>query len=316
MIQQFHNISEDEINRQNRLTPLLSKKMPEIIIDNYSISLIEHHWITISQQRNFHTHRFLEIHVPYLGQGRIITKNQQAYYKPGTFTVTPPSLPHSWECVESPLYMQVWWLIISPVNKKLKEQSSSYNDLIIENLRSASALTYLLHPSFFNAYDLMLQEVDQYRPGSEIMLESLFKQIIILLARAIKPEHKPDTFQQNQRPGKLSNRMLLSRVDEFIQSNLNHELTLDEIASHIGISPRNLTRRYKKTRSQTIWQTIAQMRMTKARILLQSSNLSIFEIAERCGIYNKYYFSTMFSKHFGKSPSSFRKEMKTRKDDD
>ena len=66
------------------------------------------------------------------------------------------------------------------------------------------------------------------------------------MARAIKPEHKPDIFQQNQRSGKLSNRMLLSRVDEFIQSNLNHELTLDEIASHIGISPRNLTRRYKK----------------------------------------------------------------------
>jgi len=114
----------------------------------------------------------------------------------------------------------------------------------------------------------------------------------------------------------LDNRILLSRVDEFIQSNLKHEITLDEIAQFLDMSPRTLTRRYQKSNAQTIWQTITQMRMTKAKVLLQDSGLSIYEIAERCGIHNKHYFSAKFNKHFGFSPSAFRETIKLRKDND
>ena len=89
------SITEEDIFSQDQLTPILSKKMPEIIIGNYSISLLEIHWIVISLQRSFHSHRFLEIHIPYMGQGKILTKDKQTFYKPGFFTITPQnSLMH------------------------------------------------------------------------------------------------------------------------------------------------------------------------------------------------------------------------------
>ena len=206
--------------------------------------------------------------------------------------------------------------MIRPLHKESQEQVSSPVDKIINNLLSASELTYPLHPFFFEIFNLMLKEVAEPQAGSEIILKSLFNQMIILLGRSVKPMITVQKNEQTERSTKLSDRILLSRVDEFIQSNLQHELTLDEIASHLDMSARTLTRRYQKIKTQTIWQTITQMRMTKAKALLQDSALSIYEIAERCGIYNKHYFSTKFNKHFGISPSAFRKTIELRKDND
>jgi AraC-like DNA-binding protein len=308
-------ITEEDILEQNRLTPVLSKQVPEIIIRNYSINLLEVHWVVVSLQREFHSHRFFEIHVPFQGQGKILTPHKQSFFKPGFFTITPPKQPHAWECIVPPLQMQVWWLTIRPL-RKVSAQLQSPEGLSIRNLASADDLIYPLHPFFFTAFPRMLEEAASPQAGSEIILKSLFNQVIILLARAVKPLPIIGSSPAGSKADKLSDRILLSRVDEFIQSNLQHELSLDEIAGHLEMSPRTLTRRYRQTKSQTIWQTITQMRMTKAKSLLQTSSLAIHEVAERCGIYDKHYFSAKFKKHFGSSPAAFIKTMKLRRDND
>ena len=299
------DINEEVIFAQNELTPFLNRKMPEVIIGNYSVTLLEMHWVAVSLHRSFHSHRFYEIHIPYQGQGKVFTKTSQAFFKPGHFTINIPEVAHSWECLYPPLNMQVWWITVRKLNEKTEKTTSS-TEQIISNLLSATGLTYPLDPVFYQLYDQMITEIAKDQVGMEIVLKSLFIQFLIILGRAVKPIQAKPQIKEKAKTPRLTGRMLLSRVDEYISGNLAHEITLDDIAQHLSMSTRTLTRRYHKNKGQTIWQTITEMRMIKASVLLLESDLSVMEIAERSGIHDKHYFSTKFSSYFGASPRKYR----------
>ena len=86
------------------------------------------------------------------------------------------------------------------------------------------------------------------------------------------------------------------------------DLTVEMIAEHICISRSRLFRAFKNTLNKSPKIYLEETRIREACVLLQMTNYSISEVADRIGYADPLYFSKVFRRMVGKSPTDFRKE--------
>jgi len=95
---------------------------------------------------------------------------------------------------------------------------------------------------------------------------------------------------------------------KYMNAHLSEELSVDELASRVYLSYTGLIWKFKHELNTTPSKYIILLRLNYAKHLLLDQQLSISEIAEQCGYANPYYFTNSFRKHYGISPSAFRKK--------
>lgn len=101
---------------------------------------------------------------------------------------------------------------------------------------------------------------------------------------------------------------LVRRARQLIQEQYAvRELTLESFAQALQVSPVYLSRTLKKELGTSFITLMTQTRIQKAIQLLNSTELSILDIAERVGYDSQHYFSTAFKKVMGVSPNRYRK---------
>ncbi len=101
-------------------------------------------------------------------------------------------------------------------------------------------------------------------------------------------------------------------VSSFLESIFNPERMPGTIASYAeeaNISENYLSRLVKKSTGRSVGAWIDIVRIQRAKRLLSSTNLSIIDIAASVGIEDQSYFSRLFKKETGITPSAFRKKM-------
>ena len=124
-------------------------------------------------------------------------------------------------------------------------------------------------------------------------------------------EESPQADQRGQSPQAEQ-----SEESEFIE-NLgalireamdSGKVDFEEIASRMCISRTHLNRKVKSITGGTTSDLVLNYRIAKAKELLLTTDLPVWEVAEQCGISDPAYFSTLFKKAVGKSPGQLRKE--------
>jgi AraC family transcriptional regulator, carnitine catabolism transcriptional activator len=88
-------------------------------------------------------------------------------------------------------------------------------------------------------------------------------------------------------------------------------LTCEAIARHVGLSLRQLERRFQDQRRCSVLQDYRQIRMAKAHQLLQQTDLSVTQVAFACGFGSPEYFCRLYREIFGCSPSRDRRQSTT-----
>jgi two-component system, response regulator YesN len=99
------------------------------------------------------------------------------------------------------------------------------------------------------------------------------------------------------------------RVDVIIaqlERDLRRQVTLDEIAPLVNLSPSRLRHVFKAATGVSLKQYQKQLRMQKARELLEDSFLSVKEIMIEIGISDRNHFARSFRKTFGATPTQHR----------
>ncbi|MGG7153566.1 helix-turn-helix transcriptional regulator, partial [Clostridium neonatale] len=103
---------------------------------------------------------------------------------------------------------------------------------------------------------------------------------------------------------------LCNSVIAYIKDNFSKkDLSLNEIASYVNVSPAYLSSLFKKQIGENISTTITNVRIENACKLLENTSLSLKEISEKVGYVNQYYFSSCFKKKMDKNPSVYRQEV-------
>lgn len=139
--------------------------------------------------------------------------------------------------------------------------------------------------------DLVMLETTEAHPS--LVVAHVVTDLILMMLRA-----------RRDAPGDE----LVRRATAFI---LNHftspDLSLGDLAAAFGISPAQLSRRFRAVRSVTPVAYLRSVRLQKARELLIETDDTLQAIAERCGYRSAFYFSRVFSNHTGQSPSQYRR---------
>lgn len=99
----------------------------------------------------------------------------------------------------------------------------------------------------------------------------------------------------------------INRTFDYIESNMEKPMTLEELASVANFSKFHFNRIFQSIVCETPFQFILRVRLEKAAMLIQNNkNESISEIAFRCGFSDISIFSRNFKNYFQISASQFR----------
>ena len=149
-------------------------------------------------------------------------------------------------------------------------------------------------------YDIIF-EFDRKFPYYEITAKGLFIQLWIQLLRE---------YHWHTNPQLLSNLEQLDRVKHYLSHHIDQEVTLDELSSLVNISKYHLCRMFKKAFGMTPIQYHVTNRLEKAKQMIQFTDLSMSQIAEKLGFNSIHAFSRAFRKLEGVPPTYYRKNRK------
>lgn len=98
----------------------------------------------------------------------------------------------------------------------------------------------------------------------------------------------------------------LEQIHALMQAHLHEQLDLDTLAASVNLSKFHLVKRYKELTGTTPINRFLQLKIERACHLLDSTNISIKEVAYAVGYDDAYYFSRLFRKQLGVSPTHYR----------
>lgn len=99
----------------------------------------------------------------------------------------------------------------------------------------------------------------------------------------------------------------IERIKDFIGENFHKPLSMTAMAEMVGLSPVYLGVLFSRHEACSVHEYINKVRINHAHEILQTEKLSIKEIAYSCGFTDPFYFSRMFKKYRGISPSDVRR---------
>lgn len=118
------------------------------------------------------------------------------------------------------------------------------------------------------------------------------------------------TVSQSSSTGNSESCWRVSAAKQFIDDNFHNKITAAELATVAHLSIRQLNDLFRKQIGMTPHHYLTEIRMQESWRLLAQSDLDIQRIADAVGYSSLSSFSDRFSRHFGKSPSHFRRKLK------
>jgi transcriptional regulator GlxA family with amidase domain len=98
----------------------------------------------------------------------------------------------------------------------------------------------------------------------------------------------------------------IKKAQVFIEGNFQNKITVDELASMISLSRRNLERRFKKATSNTVVEYIQRVKIEAAKMSFEVSRENVNEVMYKVGYNDTKAFRTTFKKITGLSPLQYR----------
>lgn len=149
----------------------------------------------------------------------------------------------------------------------------------------------------------MIQELKLCKEDYEELLTHLLSHLLILIHRVL-----------NTRPRTKAHAIMkeMDAAVKYFHQNYNQPISIEEFAISRHMSISWFIRNFKEYTHSTPAQYLLSLRISNAQTLLESTDYNVTEIAEIVGYDNPLYFSRLFKKQCGMSPSEFRKELQKR----
>ena len=147
-----------------------------------------------------------------------------------------------------------------------------------------------------------LRQLSKLQEGQDVELQTrnLLSEIWLLLLETLK------NTQLKSLPPKNQDRILTMMA--FIQENHARKITLQEIADVSAVSTRECLRCFQTSIHQSPMEYLVEYRVQMAARMLETSDLSVTEIAMRTGWGSNSYFTKMFHRIRGKTPNAYRRD--------
>lgn len=249
----------------------------------------------------YHAHDFISL--IYIVSGSCTYKiNDHLYHvKKGDLIVCNPGVYHG--------------KIIDPP-EEIIEYHVGINNICIEGIPR----NYLIHEStcplinlgkyeqdFFKCFNDILLEQEKNEPGRNLMLKCLVMKLLVILLKCVNSEEDVDSYNSGLNFETYDKNIIVNAIVSFINENYMKQVSLDKISKNMYLSTVYISKVFKEELGDSPINYLIKVRLSKARELLESGNLSVKAVAESVGYNDAYHFSKLFKKYYGCPPSSIRK---------
>lgn len=100
--------------------------------------------------------------------------------------------------------------------------------------------------------------------------------------------------------------MIIRKIELYIVEHIGDYITLQLVANHVNLNPYYVSHLYKTHTGFPLSEKIMEIRLAKAKELLRNDVLKIHEVADQVGLGSTSYFTKLFKKKTGLTPSEYR----------
>ncbi len=148
-------------------------------------------------------------------------------------------------------------------------------------------------------FQKMAEEYVLHDEYSWAMISQEISELILFILRQKKVGHKEIKTDVSEH--------VMEEAAQFIVMHYQEEITLEDISKKYHMSTSYFSRKFKSETGFGFKEYVNALRLKEARVLLTESDMSITEIALKCGYENSNYFGDVFKKIEGVSPRDYRK---------
>ncbi|WP_245452139.1 GlxA family transcriptional regulator [Mesorhizobium waimense] len=183
--------------------------------------------------------------------------------------------------------------------RKAAALSERFKDLKVETALCVRHEPFITCSGGFAAFDMMVDTIEKVF-GNELARTVCRYMATDTARHGTEPAAMPASLRRAGASAKLIGAIRL------MESNLEHPLSLNRIAKMVSSSRRQLERLFHNYLLTTPCRHYLNLRLSRARQLLESTELRIIEIAFACGFESPSHFSKTFREHYGEAPNVMR----------
>lgn len=274
-----------------------------LFFDNKDIHISKHNRYADYPE---HSHQFLELNFMFKGNCHQVINGKDFTLKEGDLLLMDSGSRHTISALgKEDILINILFqnsnVSLDWLNQ-LQGQNSLLYQLLLANSTKNHRLNYLILPTKDNKHikHIIRQMMTEYFIPSDFSQAIISHYLPILfyeIARAMGRLDKTQKVELEETPYL----QVLRLIDEHYQN-----LTLADLAQQLNFNKNYLSNLIKDKSGSTFTELINQRKLMKAQLLLKSTRMPIYEIAQNVGFSNKNYFYKKYREHFGKSPKDER----------
>ena len=253
----------------------------------------------------WHFHKEYELHLIIASSGKVFVGDYIGNFYPETLFLTGPNLPHNWiSQVAEDEAVPLRDMLVNFTDELLEGASSVFAELkslapMLE--RAQYGIEFRCKKTIRQAVDLMQAIADSKgitRLGHFLILLQLLADCDdYQLLSGVTAGHLPDEQTIDR----------TNRAVDYIFSHYARELTLEEVAAHMGMKPTYFSRVFKQATGRCFIEFVNRLRISRSCELLTDGEKAVTDVCFESGFNNISNFNRRFMQLKGMTPSHYRR---------
>ena len=245
------------------------------------------------ENTNYHFHSLFEIHICVKGSMHILIEDNSFFLSEGEICIIPPHITHSVLKTEGSFCSGIRFNYTN--SGKSKDSDYAFFNKAYGGLKKAIVVK---NSNIYSKYLSVASScISEQKPSFEpayLIFIALYELADIICNDSICFENE------------YSDTAVSECIEDYLNLNYSKKITLDDISLHLNLGKRQVQRIVKKLFGMTFTELLNKKRLSTAKLLLKTSDLSVEKISVMCGFEDKNYFYRRFSASFGITPGKYR----------
>ena len=232
------------------------------------------------------------------GSGWYATQGLEYQVRQGEFFILPPGLPHSYGASPDASWT-IYWIHFSG------EHAAIY----AEGMQSPQQINVAVNSRIMDRLGIFEEILTTLQSGTDMehlrYASSLLHHFLASMRYLVQFRNAVGS-RPDSGTSPLDEQTLCQSAIHFMQEHLENRMTLQQAAAYIGYSQSHFSALFRRQTGMSPHAYYNRLKMEHACQLLSETDLKVNQICHKLGIDDQYYFSRLFSKTIGMSPTEYR----------
>lgn len=257
-------------------------------------------FISFHSSETFGPHKHLRIEINYVKKGNCVLHldNESVSFREGEMMIISSEINHTFEAgSEGTTLMQLEFLpeVFSKFNLNIGADMNGLAPVTIFSEENR-LIKIVNNVRIMRAVQRIVNELKLKSQHYQYLVVMYYAELLILINRYMDESYLPICTNDS-----------LKKAISYIRLSYQTEITITDVADHIGISERYLRKLFAQHLNLSPLDYLNQIRINKAIELLRNTEMSVKEICFVCGFKSPQYFSRIFKQQTGVSPREVAK---------